>query len=92
MKRIIGWKCDTCNAVTELGSPWNCVGCGKEICDSCFYMYGHCRPCCQGATELELAKRANAKGDFDFDIDGIVEGLERLSNLGTDTETGSAPK
>jgi len=44
---------------------WECPGCGKECCELCFRMFGHCRKCAEGKTEEELRLAANAKG-WDF--------------------------
>lgn len=35
MKR--GWICEGCDRGILL-KPWDCPGCGKEICDSCGWM------------------------------------------------------
>ena len=60
------WICESCQRPQRFRSNvWDCPGCGREGCDSCFWMYAHCKPCCQGKTEVELRTAANAAG-WDF--------------------------
>lgn len=67
-----GWICDGCDKGTVC-SPWNCPGCEKETCDNCFCRMGHCKACCTGKSDRQLAEAANKHGDFDFDPDGLSE-------------------
>lgn len=63
-------QCDTYHkgsAMLPGLKPWPCPGCGIETCDSCVWMYGHCKSCCVGKTELALALAANCHG-FDFEL------------------------
>ncbi len=60
------WICEGCKRGQKFrDNVWDCPGCGKEGCDDCFWMYAHCKPCCEGKSEEELRLAANAKG-FDF--------------------------
>lgn len=60
------WICEGCQRGQRFrDNVWDCPGCGKEGCDDCFWMFGHCKPCCVGKTEGELLDAANAKG-FEF--------------------------
>ena len=62
--------CDTCHEVTE-GSqppPWECPGCGQEVCEHCFWSYAHCKKCCEGKTDTELIAAATDAG-FEFEND-----------------------
>jgi hypothetical protein len=57
------WICESCGRGQKFrDNVWDCPGCGKEGCDDCFWMYGHCNPCCVGKTEGELWAAANAQG------------------------------
>ena len=68
-KWFVGWQCDGCKGyLSQAWKPWNCPGCGKEICDSCGWMMGHCKACSAGKSERQLAIAANATGNFDFDV------------------------
>lgn len=67
MKYISGWRCDNCRDISREG-PWKCPGCQKEICDNCGWMYAHCKECCTGKSEKELAIAANATNDWDFEV------------------------
>lgn len=58
------WLCAGCNGVGEL--PWDCPGCGKEICERCFDRLAHCKACAEGKTEQELA-RVGVEHGFPFD-------------------------
>lgn len=70
---IRGWKCDTCGEIDTVQEPWNCPICKKEVCESCFGEYGHCRKCSEGKTELELIRSANNSkfNDFEFDMNVV---------------------
>ena len=70
MRYVRGWICDACKSFV-IPSPWECPGCHKEICDNCGWMYGHCKACSEGKTELELATIANATGNFDFELSEV---------------------
>lgn len=61
------WICEGCNGPHRVQSGiWDCPGCGKECCDSCFSVYAHCKPCCEGKSDEEMRLAANAKGhDFE---------------------------
>ena len=59
------WQCDTCRGVSD-NEPWECPGCGKETCDSCFDRYTHCRTCSLGKSDEELRTAANKFG-YDFE-------------------------
>ena len=62
------WICEGCKAATKNSTNiWTCPGCGKDTCDSCFDMFGHCKACCVGKTKEELRDAANEKG-FDFEL------------------------
>lgn len=65
------WICDTCGAhhPTE---PWDCPGCQKEVCESCFWSYAHCPPCTEGKNDSQLLAAANAAG-FEFEDDEETE-------------------
>lgn len=53
------WQCETCkNTHNARCSIWNCPGCEKEVCDSCFDRYMHCKSCSSGISDGELAKAA----------------------------------
>jgi 3-oxoacyl-(acyl-carrier-protein) synthase len=55
MKR--GYKCDNCDGFTT-SKLWIflCIGCEKEICESCMAGWGACKECAEGKTEEELEK------------------------------------
>lgn len=66
------WVCESCSHGQKARlNVWNCPGCGKEICESCFDRYAHCKPCAAGKTDEELRQAANAKGhDFEAACSG----------------------
>lgn len=69
MKYISGWQCDNCQRIHQNQSLiWDCPGCGKEVCDSCFGKFAHCNECCDKADRNDnyLIAAANAKG-YDFE-------------------------
>lgn len=55
MRRLIGWKCDSCHGFVE-EMPWNCFLCEKEICNLCFDSFGCCVKCSSSHTTEELTK------------------------------------
>lgn len=59
------WKCEGCNSVVTHTKPWNCPGCGKEVCGNCFEMYALCKPCTGNKTDEEAKALAIANG-WDF--------------------------
>jgi hypothetical protein len=62
------WICESCLAMHQTrASMWNCPSCEKEVCDTCFETYGHCKPCAKGKADEELRLAANATGAFDFE-------------------------
>ncbi len=62
------WICISCRSPQRmLDNIWVCPGCQQEACDSCAWVYGHCKSCCKGKTREELRLAANATGMFDFD-------------------------
>lgn len=62
------WICESCKRPQRYReNVWNCPGCGKETCDDCGWMYGHCKPCCEGKEPEALRVAANLTGDFDFE-------------------------
>ena len=60
------WICERCRAPQIYrDNIWDCPGCEKEGCDSCFDRYGHCKECAAGKTDEELRIAANEQGrDF----------------------------
>ncbi len=61
------WICETCRRPHLFQAViWNCPGCGKEVCDSCFDRLAHCKTCAAGKSDEELRLAANKKG-FDFE-------------------------
>lgn len=72
MKRTVGWRCDSCGAVNA-EMPWSCPGCKLETCDTCMSSFGHCRKCSEGKSDSDLAKAANATGEWDFETEYITE-------------------
>jgi hypothetical protein len=62
-----GWKCEGCKGLSKSPQPWNCPGCGKEICDNCGWAMAHCKACAGDKTDEELRLAANATGNFDFE-------------------------
>ena len=63
------WACDTCDkkyGYYQHEMIWNCPGCGLEVCENCFFSFGHCLDCAVGKSEDFLIKQANEKG-FCFD-------------------------
>ena len=67
-----GWICDGCGRGIVSPEPWKCPGCGKEICDHCGWMLAHCKACCEGKTDQQLAESAKAFG-WDFEIPEVLE-------------------
>jgi hypothetical protein len=62
------WICEGCEHGQRFRSNvWDCPGCQREICDSCGWRYGHCRPCAEGKSDEQLRLAANANGQFDFE-------------------------
>ncbi len=51
------WVCETCNR-PDKRIPWNCPGCGKEVCEHCFDKYATCKACCEGKTDEQLEEQA----------------------------------
>ena len=41
---------------------WNCPGCHKEICETCFDRLSHCKGCSKGKTETELIRACEMVG------------------------------
>ena len=59
------WICERCRAPHRFRSNiWDCPGCDKEGCDSCFELYAHCKECAVGKTDEDLRLAANAKGFY----------------------------
>lgn len=56
-----GWICDSCKSFTAR-CPWDCPGCGKEVCDVCFSTYAHCDDCAEGKDDKTLLLAANEAG------------------------------
>lgn len=62
MKHV--WLCESCLAThDERCSMWDCPGCEKEVCDSCFDRYLHCKTCASGKTDQELAEIVGMEED-----------------------------
>ena len=62
----MAWICETCEAKHKSrNNGWDCPGCSREVCESCFDRYAHCKPCSKGKTDEELRLAANTAG-FDF--------------------------
>lgn len=74
MSRLL-WVCDSCNESDE-SKPWNCPGCGKEVCENCFDSFAHCSRCTDGKTDKELIEAAKLCG-FDFDAEEAEEGVRK---------------
>lgn len=47
------WQCEGCKKIDNL-KPWKCGGCGKEICETCFWAYALCKSCCEGKTDEQM--------------------------------------
>jgi hypothetical protein len=74
-----GYACENCNEFTE-SRAWifDCVWCGKEICESCFDMWGACKECSAGKTESELkAHYEKESGELGDPVDVITDFLTR---------------
>ena len=55
MKHV--YQCETCKSVHDMGcSIFECLGCEKEICDSCFDDRGHCKACVKSKPLESIAK------------------------------------
>jgi len=67
MAKYIGttWECESCGE-WEHEKPWACPGCGKEVCDSCFNSYMHCRECSEKTPVAELKRAAEAMYMVEF--------------------------
>jgi hypothetical protein len=65
MKRIHGWKCDTCGEF-DTPSPWACPGCGVEVCEHCFCKLMHCGNCAAFGSDESLAAAADAMYGTEF--------------------------
>ena len=63
----IKWVCDSCRK-GDYTKPWDCPGCGEEVCENCFWSFAHCRKCSEGKTDEELRIAANDAG-FEFEPD-----------------------
>lgn len=63
--------CDGCNEPVE-SVPWDCPGCGKEVCENCFSLFAHCLECSCGKSDEELRLQANEQG-FEFSVDSEGE-------------------
>lgn len=61
----LGYQCDGCKKFTS-DIPWNCPGCGVEVCELCFDSYAHCKTCCAYLDD-EILKRNAYKFGWDFD-------------------------
>lgn len=50
--------CENCNEEHDR-TTWifDCIECGKEICEDCMYGWGTCRECAVGKTNEFLQKR-----------------------------------
>lgn len=60
------WVCETCKYPSRVRDHvWECPGCGKDTCESCFDHLAHCKACSAGKTDEELRTVAHAHG-FDF--------------------------
>jgi hypothetical protein len=54
----LGYRCDNCLGFTEARSwIFNCIECGKEICEDCMYSWATCKECAAGKTDEFLAAR-----------------------------------
>lgn len=52
------YQCENCQKfTTNRGWIFNCIECGKEICDDCMHGWATCKTCAQGKTDAELKKR-----------------------------------
>lgn len=61
------WQCETCNEChTFYDNIWECPGCRKEICESCFDKFAHCKECAKDKTDKELIA-ASAIFGWEFD-------------------------
>lgn len=60
------YLCENCRYPSRVKAHiWNCPGCGKEVCESCFDRLAHCKPCAEGKTDNQLKVIANKEG-WDF--------------------------
>lgn len=59
----LAWICAACDRPQKFkDNIFSCVGCGKEICDSCGWLFWTCKACCVGKTERQVAEGAIAAG------------------------------
>ncbi len=58
---IRGWKCEGCNKFAA-DEPWCCPTCRREICDTSFDKYAHCKHCSSAFTDAQLIHAANSQG------------------------------
>jgi hypothetical protein len=53
-----GYRCDNCHRFTEaLHWIFDCIWCGKEICESCMHGDAACKECAKGKSNSELATK-----------------------------------
>jgi len=54
----LGYICDNCNKTQTIRSwVFNCIQCGKEICENCMFGWATCKECAQGKSKEEIQKR-----------------------------------
>lgn len=58
MKVNVEYICDNCRQAQPVKSwVYQCIRCGKEICESCTYGWATCKECAREETEHELEAR-----------------------------------
>ncbi len=62
----MSYACEMCASCRHgfkiRGLVFDCLGCGKEICDDCGWMYWQCKSCCVGKSEAWLLLESYAAG------------------------------
>jgi len=53
----ICWECDSCHKIDN-HRPWDCPNCKKEVCETCFWIFGLCKECSVGKTDEECRNLA----------------------------------
>ena len=56
------WVCESCRSPQKFrDNVFECLGCGREICDDCGWAFQFCKPCANGRSDEELRVAANAQ-------------------------------
>ena len=64
------WQCE-CGEING-SQPWECPGCGKEVCEGCLWEFMHCRTCSEADPDKDKLRLA-AEAKYQIEWDSVNE-------------------